>query len=97
MTATNYKGSSDAQVTPGCNPNGLHTIHGPKGQKLWCNTKIDSGRPIVSIISVIPDDFGYGTSFIGNFISLPFQGVQERPNWMLYATWTSVLIWKAPR
>jgi hypothetical protein len=28
--ATNYKGSRDMQVTPGCNTNGIYMIHGQK-------------------------------------------------------------------
>jgi hypothetical protein len=30
--ATDYKGSRDVQVIPEHNPNGLHTIHGPKAK-----------------------------------------------------------------
>jgi hypothetical protein len=32
MMATDYKGSRDVQVPPGCNPNGLEMIHGPKAK-----------------------------------------------------------------
>jgi hypothetical protein len=30
--ALDYKGSRDVQVPPGCNPNGLDTIHDPKAK-----------------------------------------------------------------
>jgi hypothetical protein len=30
VVATDYKGSRDVQVPPGCSPNGLDTIHDPK-------------------------------------------------------------------
>jgi hypothetical protein len=30
--ATDYKGSRDMQVPPGCNPNELGTIHGQKAK-----------------------------------------------------------------
>jgi hypothetical protein len=33
----------------------------------------------------------YETSPIRNIISLSFQRVQEHPDWMLYATWASIL------
>jgi hypothetical protein len=46
---------------------------------------------------LIPDEYGHGTSSILKDISLSFQGVQEHPNWMSYATWASVIIWTAPR
>jgi hypothetical protein len=32
VMATDYKGSRDVHVTPGCNPNGLDTIHSPKAK-----------------------------------------------------------------
>jgi hypothetical protein len=46
---------------------------------------------------LILDEFGHETNSIGKCISLPFQGVQERPNWMSYVTWESVLIWTTPK
>jgi hypothetical protein len=97
VTTIDYKGSRDVQGTPGCNPNGLHTIHGPKAKnggaapRQILDVKLFQGFPL------IPDDFRCGTSSIRKFISLPFQGVQECPNWMSYVTRTSVLIWRAPR
>jgi hypothetical protein len=94
--ATNYKGSRDVQVTPGRNPNGLHTIHSPKAKNGGATRRQILDVQLFRWFSLIPDDFGYVTSSIGIFISLPFQGVQERPNWMTYVTWASVLIWIAP-
>jgi hypothetical protein len=32
VAATDYKGSRDVQVPPGCNPNGLDTIHDPNAK-----------------------------------------------------------------
>jgi hypothetical protein len=85
------------QVPLGRNPNGLDTIHGP-------NAKNDGTTPR-QILNVqlfwrfpwITVEFGYGTSSIRKAISLPFQGVQELPNWVLYAACTLVLMWTAPR
>jgi hypothetical protein len=41
-------------------------------------------------------EFKHGTSSIGNLISFPFHGVQERSNCMSYVTWVLVLMWTAP-
>jgi hypothetical protein len=84
------------KYAPRCNPDGLDMIHGPKA-------KNGSGpRQILDVqfferSLLISDEFGHGTSSIGMYISLPFQAAKERPNWMLYATWESVLIWTTPR
>jgi hypothetical protein len=32
VAASDYKGPRDMQVPPGCNPNGLDMIHGPKAK-----------------------------------------------------------------
>jgi hypothetical protein len=90
VTDTNYKGSRDTHVTPGCNPNGLHTIHGPKAKNGGAAPRQIEDVQLFQLFLLIPDDFGHGTSSIGNVIPLPFQGVQECPNWMSYMTWASV-------
>jgi hypothetical protein len=96
VVATNYKGSRDVHVPTGRIPNGLDVIHGAKAK----NGDV-APRQILHIrlfqrFPLIPDEFGHGTSSIRSFISLPFQGVQERLNWVLYATWASVLMWTTP-
>jgi hypothetical protein len=75
------------QVTPGHNPNGLDTIHDPKAKNGGVAPRQILDIKLFRLFLLILDDFRHGTSSIGNPISLPFQGVQERPNWMSYATW----------
>jgi hypothetical protein len=70
MMVTDYKGSRDVQVSPGCNPNGLDTRHNPKGK----NGSV-APRQILDVQGLIPDEFGHGTNSIGNVISLTFEGV----------------------
>jgi hypothetical protein len=45
---------------------------------------------------LIADELRHRTSSIRNFISLPFQGVQELPEWISYATLASVLMCTSP-
>jgi hypothetical protein len=91
-----YIRSRNVQVTPGHNPNGLDMIHGPKAKHGGATSRQIQDIKLFWWFPLIPDDFRYGPSSIGNTISLPFQEVQERPNWMSYATWASALIWTAP-
>jgi hypothetical protein len=42
------------------------------------------------------DELRHRTSSSRNFVSLPFQGVQELPDWMSYATLASVLMCTSP-
>jgi hypothetical protein len=93
VTDTDYKGSRDVQVTPGCNPNGLDTIHDPKAKNGGVAQRQILDVQLLQWFLLILDEFGYGTSSINFFISLPFQGVQECPISMSYATWASVLMW----
>jgi hypothetical protein len=86
MMATDYKGSSDVQITSGCNPNGLDMIHGPKAKNDGAALRQILDVKLFQRFPLIPDDFGHRTSSIGNVISLTFQGVQKLPNWMSYAT-----------
>jgi hypothetical protein len=48
-----------------------NSIHRSSAENRWRSTKTDSGRPIILTIPLIPNEFGHGTSPIGNFISLP--------------------------
>jgi hypothetical protein len=84
------------QVPPRRNPNGLVMIHGPKAKNGGITARQILGVQLFRRSPLIPDAFGHGTSCIGKFISLIFQGVQELSNWMSYATWSSVLIWTTP-
>jgi hypothetical protein len=97
VVATDYKGSRDMQVPPGCNPNGLDTIHGPKAKNGSAAPRYILDVQLFQRSPLIPDEFGHGTNSIRNLISLPFHGVQELPSWMSYVTWTSVSIWTPPR
>jgi hypothetical protein len=49
VAATDYKGSMDVHVPPRDNPNGLDMIHDPKAKKWQHSTKIETGRPIISM------------------------------------------------
>jgi hypothetical protein len=80
VTATDYKESRDMHVTPGCKPNGLQTKHSPKAKKGGATLKQILDVQLFRRFQSIPDDFGHGTSSIKKDISLPFHGVQERPN-----------------
>jgi hypothetical protein len=81
---------------PGCNPNGLDTIHGPKAKYGGVAPRQILDVQLFRRFLLILDEFGHETSSIGKVISLHFHGVQELPNWMLYATWESVLMWATP-
>jgi hypothetical protein len=94
--ATDYKGSRDMQVTTGCNPNGLDTIHGLKIKNGSAAPRQILDIQLFQWFPLIADEFRYGTSSIGKDISLPFHGVQEHPNYMLYATWASFFMWISP-
>jgi hypothetical protein len=96
VAATDYKGYSDVQVPPGCNPNGLDTIHGPKAKNDGATARQILDVQFFRCFLFIPDEFGHGTSSIGDAISLTFHGVQECPNWMSYVTCALVLMWIAP-
>jgi hypothetical protein len=94
--ATDYKGSRDVHVLPGCNLNGLDTIHDPNAKK-----GVAAPRQILEVqlfrqSPLIFDVFGHGTNSIKKVVSIHFEAIQERPNWMSYATWASILIWTAP-
>jgi hypothetical protein len=75
---------------------GLDTIHGPMAKNGGAAPKHILDVQLFLRFPLIPDELGHWTSSFGNDISLTFQGLQERPNWMLYTTWTSVLIWIVP-
>jgi hypothetical protein len=72
---------------------GLDTIHGPTTKNCGAAPRQISDVQLFRWLPLISDEFRHGTSSIGNFISLSFQWVQKRPNWMAYATWASVLMW----
>jgi hypothetical protein len=90
--ATDYKGSRDVHVPPGHNPNRLETIHGPKAKNGCVAPRQILNVQLLRQSPLIPDAFGHEISSIRNVLSLPFQGIQERPNWMPYMTWASVLL-----
>jgi hypothetical protein len=85
----------DVQVPSGCNPNGLDMIHGPKAKNGDATPRQILDVQLFRRSPLTPDEFGHGTSSIEKVISFPFDGVQEHPNWMLYMTCGSVLIWTA--
>jgi hypothetical protein len=85
------------QVPHGCNPNGLDTIHIPNDKNGGATSRQILDVQLFWLFPLISDKFRPKTISIGNIILLPFQGVQERPNWMLYAKWASVLMWTTPR
>jgi hypothetical protein len=91
-----YIGSRDVHIPPGCNPNGLDTIHGPKAKNGGTTQRQILDVQFFRRFPLIPDEFGPSTSSIRKDIPLPFQEVQGRTNWMSYMTWTLVLIWTAP-
>jgi hypothetical protein len=84
VVPTDYKGSWDVQVPSGCNLNELDTIHGPKAKNNGTAPRQILDIQLFHRFPLIPDEFGHGTSSIGTFISLYFQGVQEHPNWISY-------------
>jgi hypothetical protein len=85
------------QVPLGCNPNGLDMIHGPKVKNSGAAPRHILDVQLFWWFPFIPDEFWHRTSYTKNTISLPFHRVQERPDWMSYATWASVLKWTTPR
>jgi hypothetical protein len=97
VAATDYKGSRDVQVLLGHNPNGIDMIHSPKAKNGGAAPRQILNIELFQRSLLILDEFGHETNSIGKCISLPFQGVQERPNWMSYVTWESVLIWATPK
>jgi hypothetical protein len=74
------------QVPPGCNLNGLDMIHGPKAKNGGVAPRQILDVQLFQRSLLILKEFGHGTNSIGMDISLPFHGVQERPNCMSYAT-----------
>jgi hypothetical protein len=92
VVATNYKRSRDVQLPPGCNPNGLDTIHGPKAKNGGAAQRQILDVQLIRRFPLISVEFRHGTSSIGTDIFLTFQIVQEQPNWMSYVTWESLLL-----
>jgi hypothetical protein len=74
------------QVPHECNPNGLHTIHGPKAKNGGTAPRQILNIQLFQRSSLIPDKFVHGASSIRKFISLNFHEAQECSNWMLYMT-----------
>ena len=52
VAAAANKGFRSCKTSLGRTPNGLNSIHGPKTEKRWCNTKTDSGYHFVLRIPV---------------------------------------------
>jgi hypothetical protein len=94
--AIDYKGSRDIHLPHRCNPNGPDTIDGPKAKNGNTAPRQILDAQLFRRSPLIPNELRRGTSSIRKYMSLPFHGVQEHPNWMSYATWASVLIWTAP-
>jgi hypothetical protein len=90
------KGLGTCKYPLGHNLNGLETIHGPKAKNGGAAPRQSLEVQLFQRLSFIPFEFGYVTHSIGKVTSLPFHGVQECPNWMLYATWAFVLMGTTP-
>jgi hypothetical protein len=84
------------QVPSRCNPNGLDKIHGPKVKNGGTTLRQILDVQLFWLFLLILDEFRHGTSCLVVIISLHFQGVQEHPNSMSYATWALILMWTTP-
>jgi hypothetical protein len=96
VTTTDYKGSRDVHVTPGCNSNVLDTIHDTNAKNGGAVPRQILDVQLFQRFLLILHDFGHGTNSIVKAISLPFEGVQEHLNWMSFVNWALVLIWTVP-